>query len=45
MRNSQTISLNEIDYKTARSFLSHIQVFKVKQSDYQELVNQYANSK
>jgi len=38
VRNSHVATFNQIDDKTARSFLSHMQVFKVKQSDYTALV-------
>lgn len=38
IRNSQIATFDQIDQKTARSFLPHMQVFKVKQSDYNALV-------
>ena len=41
LRNSKAMTFNQIDDKTAESFLSHMQVFKVKKSDYRELVQQY----
>lgn len=43
--NSQVVTFNQIDDKTARSFLPHMQVLKVKQSDYNALVEQYKTSK
>lgn len=45
IRNSQVASFEQIDEKTARSFLPHMQVFKVKQSDYNALVEQYKSTK
>lgn len=45
LRNSQVATFNQIDDKTARSFLPHMQVLKVKKSDYPALVQQYKASK
>jgi hypothetical protein len=42
---SQVATFNQIDDQTARSFLPHMQVLKIKQSDYNALVQQYKGSK
>jgi hypothetical protein len=44
-RNSQTLTFDQIDKATASSFLPHMQVIKIKRSDYPELVQQYQKSK
>ena len=45
VRNSTVATYDEIDDKTAKSFLSHMQVLKIKRSDYRELVEQFKKRK